>query len=98
MCIFLALNTIQNIAHILKRFYLTQYMQILLFADLQVRMAIIIGSSTVAAALILVGLCASVQGEGPIRWEAVSLIPGKGHDSRRVGVDCFLLFVIVLFF
>ena len=38
------------------------------------------------------------QGEGPIRWEAVSLIPGKGHDSRRVGVNCFLLFVIVLFF
>ena len=38
-----------------------------------------------------------VQGEGPIRWEAVSLIPGKGHDSRRVGVNCFLLFVIVLF-
>ena len=28
----------------------------------------------------------------------VSLIPGKGHDSRRVGVNCFLLFVIVLFF
>ena len=39
-----------------------------------------------------------VQGEGPIRREAVSLIPEKGHDSRRVGVNCFLLFVIVLFF